>query len=402
MESVHKKPPNLEVDFSMSYPRERTSIATRSGGTCGRFTWWPTDGPGVEVNSSLNFARDTIGPDDLYPLDFDRQELSGGTMNQAYAGYYSSWFSNWVPEILRSGFNISHLATGTSLLDSYYATQIAARTNPSRPYVDLPREIAELRDLAQFFKTGSQDRNFLPGLDRRTPGEFGRGYLGYQFGVAPIGRFIASLATAHDAITKRASEIRRLVATGINRTMTLDFGSASSREYRYIDTAHSTCGGYFDTTTIEEVRAHIRWGLYPSALEGVTSPGARDAQIQQWARDAVYGRTIDASTLYQLHPYTWLIDWGVSMGDYFRATRNIVPALIKEIAVMRHRKTVSSYPGETFDPGGGAKNISIAPIRMTRESKMRRFSFISPLNVHIPFIDKGRAQIIASLAAARH
>jgi hypothetical protein len=91
----------------MAYPRERTVIATRKGGTCGRFTWWPDMSPGVEVNSSLHFARDSVGPEDDYPLDFDFQDYSGGLMNQAFAGYFSSWFTNWVPEILRSGFNLS-------------------------------------------------------------------------------------------------------------------------------------------------------------------------------------------------------------------------------------------------------------------------------------------------------
>ncbi len=385
----------------MAIPRERTQIATRKGGTSGRFTWWPDTGPGDEVNTSLNFARDSVGPDDDYPLDFDRQELSGGNINQDFGGYFSSWFRNWVPEIVRAGFNVGHLATNTSLLDAYYATQIAARTNPSRPYVDIPREVSELRDLAAFFRTGYGDRNFLPGLDRRTPGEFGRGYLGYQFGIEPTANFVAKLATAHQAVTQRYDEIKRLVATGIKRTMTLDFSSVSSREYRYIDTAHATLGGYFDTTTIEEVRAHIRWGLYPQQFAGAATPSARDALIQQWATDAVYGKTIDVSTIYELTPWSWLLDWMVSTGDYFSAVRNIVPALLKEVVVMRHRKTESYYPGESFVPEGGGKRITIAPIRLTRESKMRRFSFISPLPVHIPLIDKGRAQILASLAAAR-
>lgn len=386
----------------MAIPRERSVITTRNGGTCGRFTWWPDTSAGDEVNTSLDFARDSVGPDDDYPLDFDRQELAGGNINQDFGGYFSSWFHNWVPEIIRAGFNVGHLSTHTSIFDAYYATQIAARTNPSRPHVDLPREISELRDLASFFRTGFGDRDFLPGLDRRTPGELGRGYLGYKFGIEPTGNFVAKLLTAHKAITERVSEINRLVATGIKRTMTLDFSSVADREYRYIDTAHATLGGYFDTTTIEEVRAHIRWGLYPQSLPGEEQPSARNAVIQQWARDAVYGNTVDVSTIYQLTPFSWLLDWMVSTGDYFRAVRNIVPALLKEVVVMRHRKTVSSYPGESFTPEGGGKQITIAPIRLTRESKQRRFSFISPLPVHIPLIDKGRAQILASLAAARH
>jgi hypothetical protein len=374
----------------MAIPRERTSISTRNGGTCGRFTWWPADGPGVQVNSGLNFARDSVGPEDDYPLDFDRQELSGGTMNQAYSGYFSSWFNNWVPEILRAGFNITHLATGTAAFDSYYATQIAARTNPSRPYVDLAAELLQLPELAHIL------RNAGPGLARQA----GSAYLTTSFGIQPVGGVIARLINSHRVISERVNEIKRLAAYGIRRTMTMDFSSASSRDYRYIDTAHSTAGGWFDTTTIEEVRAHIRWGLYPGALDGLVTPAAIDAQIRSWATQAVRGQTIDLSTVYQLTPWTWLLDWFASTGDYLKATRNIVPAILKEVVVMRHCKTVSSYPGESYDPGGAAR-MHIAPIRMTRESKSRRFSFISPFTGHLPFLENRQMATLASLAVTR-
>lgn len=385
----------------MATPRERTMIDTRTGGTCGRFTWWPEVSPGVAVPFRLNFARDNVGPEDDYPIDFDYQEYVGGTVNQKFGGYYSSWFNNWVPEILRSGFNLSHLRTGTSLLDAYYATQAAARTNPSRPYVDIPREIAEIRDLPTLLRRGFGNPGFLPSLDRSTPGQFGSGYLGYQFGIRPIADTIAKMATAHQQVTRRVEEVKRLVATGIKRTLNVDVSTAQSDEYRYIDTAHSTMGGNFHTWTVEGVRAHVRWGLYPSAIPDNMSNSERNALITRWATDAVWGRTIDTSTLYDLTPWSWLLDWFSSLGDYIHASRNIVPALLKEVVVMRHFKTVSSYPGETYDPGGGAQMISIAPIRMTRESKTRRFSFISPLPVHLPFLEKGQVQILASLAAAR-
>lgn len=376
----------------MSIPRERSVVSTRHGGTCGRFDWWPNTGPGVEVNAALNFARDNVGPEDDYPLDFDRHDYSGGEVNQQYTGYFNSWFKNWVPEILRNGFNLSHLVVPTDgVVDADYATQAVARTNPSRPYVDLPVELLQLHELSQIVH---------PRNNPSLPRQGGNAYLTTSFGIQPVGGAIARLINSHNVINRRVQEIRRLVATGIRRTMTMDFSSAVGREYRYIDTAHTTMGGWFDSQTICEVRAHVRWGLYPAAFEGHETPSQMDAQIQQWARQSVRGETIDLSTIWQLTPWTWLLDWFLGIGDYLKSQRNIVPALLKEVTVMRHRLTVSRYPGEDYQPSGGAR-ISIAPIRQVRESKSRRFSYPTPLTAHLPLIGARESAVLASLAVTR-
>jgi hypothetical protein len=377
----------------MAYPRERTMVDTRDGGNCGRFTWWPDMTPGVKVSFRLNFARDSVGPEDDYPLDFDNQEYSGGLMNQEYAGYFSSWFVNWVPEILRAGFNLSHLSTSSDLIvDPDYATQAVARTNPSRPYVDLPTEILQLHELSQILH---------PRTNPSITNQLGNQYLMTSFGVMPVGSAIARLIDSHRVINDRVKEIRKLVATGIRRTVQLDLTSAEDNPYWYIDTAHSTAGGTFNVRTLCEVRSHVRWGLYPTAFQGHETPAQIDAQIRLWARQAVRGETIDLSTVWQLTPWTWLLDWFLGVGDYLKSQRNIVPALLKEVVVMRHRKTWATYPGITYEPGGGAKTMHIQPIRMVRESKSRRFSFPSPLTAHIPLIGAREGSVLASLAATR-
>jgi hypothetical protein len=348
---------------------------------------------GVEVNSALHFARDSVGPEDDYPLDFDFQDYSGGLMNQDYAGYFSSWFVNWVPEILRSGFNLSHLSTPSDgIVDPDYATQAVARTNPSRPTVDLPVEILQLHELAEILH---------PKTNPTITNQVGSAYLTTSFGIQPVGSAIARLIDSRRVIRDRVKEIRRLVAYGIRRTVQLDLSSAEDNPYWYIDTAHSTAGGTFQVRTLAEVRSHVRWGIYPGAFQGHETPDQVDAQIESWARQSVRGETIDLSTFWQITPWTWLLDWFLGIGDYLKSQRNIVPALLKEVVVMRHRKTWATYPGITYEPGGGAKTMHIQPIRMVRESKSRRFSFPSPLTAHLPLIGAREGSVLASLAATR-
>ena len=376
----------------MAIPRERTQVFSRLGGTCGRFTWWPDMNPGVRVNCSLRFARDSVGPEDDYPLDFDFQDYSGGLMNQAFSGYFSSWFNNWVPEILRNGFNLSHLSTSSDLIvDPDYATQAVARTNPSRPTVDTPSEILQSQEIAQSLKDRARHDIYSLVGDR---------YLRLSFGTMPVWRAVSQLSQSHQVINKRVKEIRRLVAVGIRKTLQMDLSSAQDDPYWYIDTAHSTAGGVFNVRTLAEVRAHVRWGLYPGAFEGHETPEQMDEVIRGWATRSVTGGTIDFSTLWQITPWTWLLDWFLGIGDYLKSQRNIVPALLKEVVVMRHRKTWATYPGITYEPGG-ASTMHIEPIRMIRESKSRRFSFPSPLTAHVPLIGASQAATLASIAATR-
>jgi hypothetical protein len=380
----------------MAFPRERTRVFTRRGGTCGRFTWWPDYGSGVEVNSGLAFARDSVGWEDDYPLDFDRQEYSGGTMNQAFSGYFSSWFNNWVPEILRAGFNLSHLHTSSdSDVDPYYATKAVARSNPSKPFVDLPVELLQLHELADLIRPGRRPNAVAPAQ------QLGSQYLMTSFGVMPVADAMARLYHAHSVIDRRIQVIERLRAKGYRKTMDMDVSTAQSTEYWYIDTAHSTAGGNFNISTVAGVRAHVRWGLYPGAFAGHETPNQMRAAVRQAAEESLLGSTIDLSTVWQITPFTWLIDWFLGVGDYLKSQRNTGLALLKEVVVMRHRKTVATYPGITYEPGGGAKTMHIDPIRMERESKSRRFSFPSPLTAHLPLLDSGSCATLASLAATR-
>ncbi len=377
----------------MSIPRERTAYTTRNGGTCGRFTWRFDPSSGEQVPSHLDFCRDNRGDGDNYPLDIEHHEFQGGRINLRYNGYFDSWFNDWVSEILRPSFNMSHLGTDSYLLDSAYATNAVARTNPSRPGVDTPREIAELRDLSRVMRDRGAQTHY---------GRVGQMFLGHTFGTLPILSTISDLLNSQKAIESRRHEIQTLVSRGINRTLTMGSYSNTARDYRYIDTAHATIGGWFDTTTKEEVRCHVRWRIAENAFAANATPDHIKRVIDSWASRSVLGATIDLSTAYELLPWSWLADWFGSTGDYLVGCRNIIPATMLEVVVMRHRRTESSFPGADIRPNPFGPVGQVEAISMKRETKSRKFSFASPFAAHIPAIDAGRAGILASLAVTRH
>lgn len=172
---------------------------------------------------------------------------------------------------------------------------------------------------------------------------------------------------------------------------TIDLGQYTASE-DYFSTLQSL-GTYVSTTihatTTVSCRVHCRWA--PTERCGVPPP---PSTINAWARRAVNGYTIDASTLWEITPWSWLIDWFGNVGEYLKAQRNIIPAQLIGVHPMRHTITHSTFDSQDFSDG------SLSSGEIFRESKQRVTSFVAPV-AHFPFLDGGQMGILGALAAAR-
>lgn len=114
------------------------------------------------------------------------------------------------------------------------------------------------------------------------------------------------------------------------------------------------------------------------------------------ARRAVLGLTIDASTLWNAMPWSWLIDWYSNMGDFFEANRNIVPVQPGNVTIMSQTSTISnvtpasSYPFLT----GGTMNLEYI-------SKDRDVFSGATLNAGLTMLDARQTSILAALGITR-
>jgi len=358
--------------------RERISNSVQVKGTGGRFgdTWG-----GGFCWSGYHKCTDVVGSGDNAPLYVQHETVQGGRINKPYVGFFSSWFQNYRADMLDVQGVTDHLEIIDEPGDTDAVTQAAARTNPSAPYVDVPVNVLQLGELATLLR--GKGRSFIRDL--------GTNNLMYQFGIVPLVGDLAKMIDFNDQVSRRVGVINRLQSSGgYRKTIGLWSGSNQAFVDKFIQTQGVFIRGDFDVTTSTSVKAHMRW-LPQGDYSHLSSPQAQ----RDLARRAVLGLTFDLSSAWELIPWSWLIDWGTTIGDYFAANRNIIPAVLNDHSIMRHSRTVASWPG--YAEG----DWSCSGIQYTKETKRRSNSgFVAPV-AHLPFLSANQMGIVASLAVTR-
>jgi hypothetical protein len=101
------------------------------------------------------------------------------------------------------------------------------------------------------------------------------------------------------------------------------------------------------------------------------------------ARKAVLGLTIDFATAWQLIPWTWLTDWCYDVSSYLKANRNIIPAELDEVSIIRH--IISHYDADPVTINTGSQIITFSGGTNFAESKYRNRVSAFPV-AHFPFL----------------
>jgi hypothetical protein len=223
--------------------------------------------------------------------------------------------------------------------------------------------------------------------------------LEYQFLIAPLVSDIVKMTQLSRVVNDRIGEINRLFnGTGLRRTVKIFSGSRSALIPFVAQSAGIYVGYNAIATETVELKVHARW--IPSGPCGLRPS---NEVIRAWAIRSTLGLTIDASTLWEITPWSWLVDWFTGIGNYLKSQRNIVPATLMGVYPMTHTTTQWDCPGYPitawWDPSYVIGNLESA--RIVKSTKTRRSSFVSPFTAHWPFLDGRQMGIAASLAATR-
>jgi len=309
-------------------------------------------------------------------------KTNGGVLNSQYFG--SSWntYVNYVIYAMQN--NVvpawNHLSLPDAPSTVTAATQAAARTNPSRPYVDVITNVLQLGEIALLLKdfTGS----FVSRI--------GHTNLMYQFGIAPVVGDIVKLFNFQEQVERRVLELRRLISDkGLRRTISIGVYSASLRNpSETLQSAGELISRETFRNTVQEVKAHCRW-IPSTAADHLGDTKA----MRALARKAVLGLTVDFSTAWEIIPWSWLVDWCSSIGSYLAAHRNIVPATLDTVSIMRHTRTTLTSPSYS---GPGARFLNLTALDYLYETKQRELSVVLP-TAHFPFLSGKQMGILASL-----
>lgn len=191
-----------------------------------------------------------------------------------------------------------------------------ANANPNRPDVDLPVSIAELRELPSLLKDAT---GLIAGISR--PGRTSaKANLMVQFGLIPIVNDIRSLFNFAESVSKREQYLRELSAGSkrIKRKLAVE---------RWTHTEADLVGIWNGTaensTTTNRIRfsgkmTRTYWYTMRASLIDVLS----EREIRSLAPQLVTGtHTVSAKQIWELVPWSWLIDWFSDTGDILAAFR---------------------------------------------------------------------------------
>jgi hypothetical protein len=347
-------------------------------------------GGSYPIITERSVRQDTIHEPDNGPFFVDSYELKGGRINGRQPD--TTVWTDYIADAYENPNIFGHHPKGDAPDNFAAATEGAKRTNPSRPLVDLPSEIAQLHEVPQLLRRVGRDK--ISQLDSGDSlGRKGaKAFVETKFGVNPYIDDVLKLCNFKEAVNHRTKELERAHSgNGLRRTVNVYKGTNTAEG----DWAVQTNWGFYVVpsrwTTSEEVRVHCRW--YPSATFWPFE--TNDAPLISQARRALLGGTIDMATAWELIPWTWLMDWCGSVGDYLMATRNTVNINLGSVSVMRHQRT-------EFWMGSSNMNGSaqVGPATVVKDTKNRTLSAVFP-EAHWPFLNEGQLGIAASLTVLK-
>jgi len=327
---------------------------------------------------------------------------TGGKLKRSKSASPSTdhYFNDYLADWFRFEANGQHLDV-SGVPDIFTrCTNAVARTNPSRPYVDVPASVLDIRTRIGQIKEDFDD--LLKRVPRRhrvyhrgyRALEHGEAWLQYKFMIAPLVGDIVKMTNAVEQIHRRIGELNRLYdGKGLRRTV--NHGSWSERiliPSVPIQSAYQVCNIPYRAETFVNCRTHVRWA--PESRVGLKPPSD---VLRAWARRAVMGATIDLSTLWELTPWSWLADWFGNVGEFYKANRNIIPARLIGVYPMKHTRTEYFFPAWSWTSKGRLTTFTGAS--RFRESKTRSIGAVT-LVAHFPLLESSQVGILAALAAS--
>lgn len=296
-----------------------------------------------------------------------------------------------IPQAVPAHLGLPALAGVNSI-----ATTCAARTNPSRPHVQLPVSLFELRELPKLIKqTGELLRDghniIVKHARPSSPGKQGSSaYLSWQFGWKPILSDLSKLVDFTSIADKRFKELQTLFDKGgITRRYQYQTDTVESRTSGLIETGLTLINGVTCRTTTRKVWGTVRWkanpGLYPKSSE----------HLRSYARTLILGcdNSQLAAELWEAMPWSWLIDWFTDIGDYLQASNNSLAHLAGSPNIMTHTKTTI-----TVQPTNPPIWVGLpGSFSGYRETKQRQLGVISPISATLPVFTNRQLSILGAL-----
>jgi len=206
-------------------------------------------------------------------------------------------------------------STFTRTIPPGLAAMAVANANPNRPDVDLPVSIAELRELPSLLRDAA---GIAHGVVNRARAP-AKANLMAQFGVLPILSDVVTLFDFAKRVDARETYLRELSAGDkrIKRKLLVEnWGVIVPNLIPFSSNADNQTSTNKCTVTADVTRTF--WYTMRASLLDVLS----ERDLQDLAPQLLLGMsTVTAKQLWELVPWTWLIDWFSNTGSILAAYR---------------------------------------------------------------------------------
>lgn len=353
--------------------------------------------PSAAYPAGFSTCEDNTAPGDGQQLLVKHHIAGSPSAHLQGTGDWVAVGGSWTPLLARTQPWGIGAVTGQVTID-YIAVKAMAATNPSRPVADIPVAIFELHEIVSLIRTTGSNifsqikkKKEISSLD---PVGIAQANLLYQFGIKPLISDLQAILDFQEHVDKRVEDLKDLFAKG-----------GLSKTYRKKIPFHAA-GTVSGMVTVNSLGPFLRcqriykteeksWGFAKwNILEGTPFP-KNESAMRELARKSIYGLTLDASTVWEAIPWSWLVDYAIGVGAFLSAHRNIVPAKCTVLYVCRHATTECIF-GDSRDSNlvvTGWTNVSVRKSRTP-------VAFVTPA-AHLPFLNGTQMSIIASLGILR-
>jgi hypothetical protein len=380
----------------MSRFRTRTETGPRIPGTATAypatgaptvFQDWVSSQPQGDVacTDTLSLSRPYTVPHDFI---LSRREISA----PYFSGEWMQGTTKWVLDRYsnKSYVDVSGCFQGDPLgvpSMSELALRAIANMNPNTPTTDLPVFIAELKDLPHMIH---QIGDLIRSRGRKRPNA-GSSYLAYAFGWKPLISDLLAMIDLTEETEKRQKYLQRLAkGTRIKRKLGSGTGDQS------ISGLNTWSGATGSAVTF--YTQHSVWESWYTAWAKCFIPIPSFEATHAAAFRAVRGLSGPSlSQAWELLPWSWLVDYFTTFGDYLAATRGGIPFTWTDLCVMR-RSAVLREDSLVSNP----KNLSFVPGTRRTERKERKVYKYTPLPAfRESVLSFSQLRIIGALAVSR-
>lgn len=276
---------------------------------------------------------------------------------------------------------------------AYWRTKALANMNPSNPTTDVPLFLFELREFPRMLRDLGR---VLTGRVR--PSDVPGGHLAYNFGWAPLVSDARKLLDFTQQTDDRIRYLKNLEKGHRVRRRLLNNGEIadSTISNAYTELNVGPVGSPWGVVADRRNREVMSVWFTANAkaigdLPNLSGPGARD-----YARRLAYGLSARPSTLWDALPWSWLIDYGLNVGDYIEAQNGMTKFQCTRMCIMAKQTAVSELTNVRVKSG-----LSMEYSAMVTEVKNRSaIANPTPVLTATQFLNGRQVGILAALATA--